>query len=197
MTNAIAVPGQVNPNALALAQSLSAEQLQMLVQVLAPQVRASDLLESTLESLADRLAGNGLTSDMAGHWAGLVRDAHAADLRPAAADLVDELVSHLSATGVDRSQGQALSRSIVATLGELRAPDPTIIDTTARQVDGGERQPGTVAGWTTARQAEAGPRPDVYTTESRREADPPDAAPHVYPEPDYQKAEPPPRSSGA
>lgn len=118
----------------AVAATLSPDQVAILLRSFMPQVQSWSALESTLEGLANRLAGNGLTADMAAHWAKQVASAFEADGRDAAKSLVNDLTSHFHANPVSASEAKAWELEIRSVLEELTKPDATVIDTTAVRV---------------------------------------------------------------
>lgn len=132
MTNAI-TPAVNNEQANAFMQSLSPEQMRILMGALSTPEVTADNLSVIVESLVNRLAGNGLTGDMANYWA--------SQLLAVAGDSEPEIVK---VANLLQRGGAVTAHAAVAIESDLRdwlsarksQPVPTVvpdvIDTTAQ-----------------------------------------------------------------
>lgn len=117
---------------LTFLDALTDEQRIGLVQMLFPESRALDTFEQRLTEFSDRLSGNGLTADLARHWAGQIDTPNP---HPAAVDWLSRTQARLHAGGLLAGEAFALAEEARGVLQKMReTAGGGVIDTTARIV---------------------------------------------------------------
>lgn len=135
------VPAVNNDQAQAFMQSLSPEQLRILMGAMSTPVTQNDALTTVVEALADRLSGNGITGEMAAHWARQLEQLLTDDVEPAVRDAVSGLINILHRSGnINSASAINIEGNLRKFLDERKnQPQATVmdvdtIDTTAKPV---------------------------------------------------------------